>query len=1105
MSRKNGVRSPWSIPVRSIFLASFALALLFAAAANAVTVTGKILAPDSSPVSNATISFQQLYQLPITTTSIANGTYSIDLTPGCWDMSVSDSAHGTVLYPGTIRPDMQVAIDVGPTGLSGVDLRYPTGHSVGGTFTASGPLPTALGVALLGEHGEGTIVQQFFTTATWSIPYVPDGKWVIAGTDFGFPTKYAAQYFSGARAVGAATVVNLTSNRSDINFSLESAATITGKLSNPGGGFSAGNSVYLYTRGATNILSTTTDASGNFTFSGGDLDPGYQGQIVAYGSSTHPFVTALGNTTGTFPVSAGDWQTAAPGTNAVGTIAGQTPGTVKGHVVVAGSTTPIPGISVTTGDAVRLYRLGFNSWTSQPSAADGSYEIDGIQPFHRYTVSPFVPNTSYYYDASPTKAFFDLNAEIKTGVDIPLTLGGKIGGTITKASDASPVAFATVQIRSDCSSGTVSYGFTGSDGKFTSPALAAGTYRYMVSPPANSGLGSIWNGSAATCGAAPGISVSAGATTTSNQALPAGSVGPTGHKVTGRVTDAGNASGLRSGFVEFYNTAHFYFASVDVCGDYEIDGVLDGTYDLSVTATGYRGLSQSAGLVMAGADLVKNFSLTKLSGGVAGHVTFGGKPVQGIRVCTSAGGNCVMTDSSGSYTILGLDTGTVNLVASSRDNFDYQLYDGKTTLATADAVAVTNGTISTGKDFTMVEVPADPGEPDDVGTPGVLSRPESDEGPPRLLPDAPQHRAIKDSEDSDWFQFNVTSGMIYKVTITAAGITLINPSISVFDGTTKLPDYVAAGAIVTAAGWTAPASGTRWIGLSSSYAGSYTIGLTVSAPGPPSPTVTSITPTSGPAAGGTAITITGTNFVSGATVKIGGAAATNVVFNGATSLTCKAPARSAGALYDVVVTNPSTKTGTLTKGWLADFGDVPQAYIYHAAIEKVFRAAITSGCGGGNYCPSQLVTRDQMAVFILRGEHGGSYNPPAAIGTVFSDVTVSTPFAKWMERFAAEGISTGCAGGSPPPYCPSANVTRDAMAKFLLLGKHGSSFSPAAATGTVFSDVHTNTFLAKWMEELKAEAITGGCAAGVPLPSYCPSGTVTRGEMAKFIRATFGL
>jgi hypothetical protein len=266
-----------------------------------------------------------------------------------------------------------------------------------------------------------------------------------------------------------------------------------------------------------------------------------------------------------------------------------------------------------------------------------------------------------------------------------------------------------------------------------------------------------------------------------------------------------------------------------------------------------------------------------------------------------------------------------------------------------------------------------------------------------------------------------------------------------------------------------------------------------------------ITATSGPAAGGTSITINGSGFFAVTGVTIGGFAATNVVPVGSSQITCKTPALDAGALYDVQVTTSGAGSAHLVKGWFADFLDVPQAYIYHAAIEKVLRAAITSGCGGGNYCPEQLVTRDQMAVFILRGEHGGSYNPPPATGTVFSDVSINTPFAKWMERFAAEGISTGCAAGTPPPYCPTSNVTRDAMAKFLLLGKHGSSFNPSPATGTVFADVQTGTFLAKWMEELKAESITGGCQAGVPLPFYCPTGTVTRGEMAKFIRATFGL
>jgi glucose/arabinose dehydrogenase len=82
----------------------------------------------------------------------------------------------------------------------------------------------------------------------------------------------------------------------------------------------------------------------------------------------------------------------------------------------------------------------------------------------------------------------------------------------------------------------------------------------------------------------------------------------------------------------------------------------------------------------------------------------------------------------------------------------------------------------------------------------------------------------------------------------------------------------------------------------------------------PAPTVTSISPTSGPAAGATAVTITGTNFLTGATVTLGGNAATNVVVVSSTSITAKTAAHAAGAV-NVVVTNTDTQSGTLTNGY----------------------------------------------------------------------------------------------------------------------------------------------------------------------------------------------
>ena len=78
----------------------------------------------------------------------------------------------------------------------------------------------------------------------------------------------------------------------------------------------------------------------------------------------------------------------------------------------------------------------------------------------------------------------------------------------------------------------------------------------------------------------------------------------------------------------------------------------------------------------------------------------------------------------------------------------------------------------------------------------------------------------------------------------------------------------------------------------------------------PAPTVTSVTPNTGPTTGGTAVTITGSNFAAGVTVAFGGVAATNVAVLSATEITATSPAGTAGATA-VTVTNPGGQSGSL--------------------------------------------------------------------------------------------------------------------------------------------------------------------------------------------------
>ena len=82
----------------------------------------------------------------------------------------------------------------------------------------------------------------------------------------------------------------------------------------------------------------------------------------------------------------------------------------------------------------------------------------------------------------------------------------------------------------------------------------------------------------------------------------------------------------------------------------------------------------------------------------------------------------------------------------------------------------------------------------------------------------------------------------------------------------------------------------------------------------PAPTITNVSPATGSTIGGTAITITGTGFQSGATVTIGGVPATDVTFVSTTSITARTPLGPATEQLnaDVVVTNPDSTKATAT-------------------------------------------------------------------------------------------------------------------------------------------------------------------------------------------------
>lgn len=138
-------------------------------------------------------------------------------------------------------------------------------------------------------------------------------------------------------------------------------------------------------------------------------------------------------------------------------------------------------------------------------------------------------------------------------------------------------------------------------------------------------------------------------------------------------------------------------------------------------------------------------------------------------------------------------------------------------------------------------------------------------------------------------------------------------------GTGFVPDATVSFGPLLAAGWTVD-SGTQITAVSPPNSGPVGVTVTTGQGSAASssanvfiygaPTVSAVSPGTGPTSGGTSVTITGTDFTSTATVDFGSVAATSVTVNSSTSITATSPAESAGVVDVTVTTAVSTSATT---------------------------------------------------------------------------------------------------------------------------------------------------------------------------------------------------
>jgi hypothetical protein len=181
-----------------------------------------------------------------------------------------------------------------------------------------------------------------------------------------------------------------------------------------------------------------------------------------------------------------------------------------------------------------------------------------------------------------------------------------------------------------------------------------------------------------------------------------------------------------------------------------------------------------------------------------------------------------------------------------------------------------------------------------------------------------------------------------------------------------------------------------------------------------------------------------------------------------------------------------------------NFLDVPSNHPFYDEIGKLSARGVTLGCGNGNYCPNNPVTREQMAAFILRAK--GEFSPPTPASQRFTDVPPQNIFYDFIDRLAELQITLGCTPDHLM-YCPSDPVKRDQMSAFILRGL--GEFDPPMPASQRFNDVPPGNVFYNFIDRMAVLNITLGCTPDHLF--YCPSDPVTRGQMAAFLVRAFDL
>ena len=165
------------------------------------------------------------------------------------------------------------------------------------------------------------------------------------------------------------------------------------------------------------------------------------------------------------------------------------------------------------------------------------------------------------------------------------------------------------------------------------------------------------------------------------------------------------------------------------------------------------------------------------------------------------------------------------------------------------------------------------------------------------------------------------------------------------------------------------------------------------------------------------------------------------------------------------------------------FADVLPSVPAWESAEAVYLDGVSLGCGSDAFCPDLPVQRQQIAALLLRASDGASYLPPACPSNAYPDVPQASTYCRWVRQLKTRQVTAGCGGGNFCPTDPVTRGQAARLLLKAFEYPDTAYAPPACGPSDPYSDVPASDPLCPWIVEAVARGILSTCETSTFCPA----------------------